>query len=77
MTSPRYAAAVDHLATAARDNTPLMVRRAGLTMAEVGRDEALARLTIRLQQIPMCGLAALAADALLRLAELGPRGGMR
>lgn len=69
MTSPRYGAAVDQLATAARENVPPLVRRAGLTMAEVGRDEALALLTVRLQKLPMCGVAAIAADALLRLAE--------
>ncbi len=69
MTALRYAAARGWLAAAARDNTPVMVRRAATTMAEIGRAEALCRLTIRLQKIPMCGLAALAADALLRLAE--------
>ncbi len=69
MTAVRYDAARDQLAAAARDNTPVMVRRAAATMAEVGRDEALCRLTVRLQKIPVCGLAALAADALLRLAE--------
>ncbi len=73
MTALRYDAARDQLAAAARDNTPVMVRKAATALAEVGRDEALARLTIRLQHFPMCGLAALAADALLRLAELGER----
>ena len=69
MSTLDYATAVTQLATAARDNTPIMVRRAGTLAAEVGRNTALARLTVVLQQLPVCGIAALAADALLRLAE--------
>lgn len=63
-------AAVDQLATAAREEMPNVITVAAATLASsTDRDRALATLTLHLQRMQPAGVAAIAADALLRLAE--------
>lgn len=67
---PNYAAAADQLVAAARDKMPGQMDMARRLLRETGdRDRALAMLTIHFMSIPSSGVAAIAADALLRLAE--------
>jgi hypothetical protein len=67
-------AAVDQLATAARDEMPNVIAiAAGALAAAPDRDRALATLTVHLLRMRPAGVAAIAADALLRLAEENPR----
>jgi hypothetical protein len=64
-------AATDQLAAAARDNMPTAIDDARrLLHASPSRDVALATLTARMMRTPSSGVAAIAADALLRLAEV-------
>ncbi len=63
-------AAVDRLATAAREEMPGLITLAGQAFTQAAnRDRALATLTLKLQHMRPAGVAAIAADALLRLAE--------
>jgi hypothetical protein len=63
-------AAVDQLATAAREEMPNLITMAAETLASsTDRDRALATLTLHLQRMRPAGVAAIAADGLLRLAE--------
>lgn len=65
-----HLAAVDQLAATARDEVPKLVASSRDLLTCLGdRDAALAALTTRFMCLPHNGVAALAADALLRLAE--------
>ncbi len=62
--------AAEHLATATRDQMPRLITTARQVRAETpNRDVALAELTAQLAQDPPDGVAAVAAEALLRLTE--------
>lgn len=64
-------AATDQLAASARDNMPTAIDTARRLLAKTGdRDTALAALTMCHMKLSHAGVAAIAADALLRLVEV-------
>lgn len=65
-----FTAATDQLSAVARDNMPVLIDTARGFLSDMGdRDCALAALTLHFQTQAPSGVAAIAADAVLRLAE--------
>jgi hypothetical protein len=71
VTDPLLLSRQDELAARARNSTPAIVAKAAAVLAEVGdRDVALARIALHFAGQHPGAIALLAADAVLRLAEL-------